>query len=80
MPSGQHQPSRKSTSGFVTTHCRICAAGQTITREDGKKATYCLLMREWTTSKLGHPLVMDCDRYEERFPAGEPNHERGSKP
>jgi hypothetical protein len=53
-----------NTSDFVTTRCRICAAGQTITRDNGIKGTYCLLLRDWMTGPKGQPLITDCDRYE----------------
>jgi hypothetical protein len=53
------------SGSFVETHCRTCAYGATITRvADGKKATFCLLMRDWMTSKRGEPLIADCDSYE----------------
>lgn len=42
-----------NTSDFVTTRCRICAAGQTITRDNGIKGTYCLLLRDWMTGPKG---------------------------
>jgi hypothetical protein len=52
-------------SDFVKTHCQTCAAGQTITRVDPEGlATYCLLLREWMTSRDGLPLIKACDRYE----------------
>lgn len=53
-----------NTSNFVKTHCRTCAAGQTITRENGTKATYCLLLRDWMTGPKGQDLITDCDRFE----------------
>jgi hypothetical protein len=56
-----------TTSDFVKTHCQICAAGQTITRADpAGSATYCLLLREWMTARDGKPLIVDCDRFEQR--------------
>jgi hypothetical protein len=57
---------RVNISNFVRTHCRTCAAGQTITREEGGKATYCLLLRDWMTDQEGHGTISDCDRYEAR--------------
>lgn len=54
------------TSDFVKTHCRTCAAGQTITRYGDRKATYCLLLREWMTDKFGRDRISGCDRYEQK--------------
>ena len=61
----------ETTSDFVKTHCRICAAGQTITRigaaaHGGGKGTYCLLLREWMTDAEGEGMISDCDRYESK--------------
>jgi len=53
-----------TTSNYVETHCRTCAAGQTITRDTGRKASYCLLLREWMTGPGEQPLITDCDRFE----------------
>lgn len=66
MQDEQHGKSQATTSNYVETHCRICAAGQTITRDSGDKASYCLLLRDWMTGPRGQPLITDCDRYEEK--------------
>ena len=58
---------RATISNFVRTHCRNCAAGQTITHlEDGIKGTFCLLLRDWVTDREGHGAISDCDRHEPR--------------
>lgn len=71
MKDSEQENSQPRKSDFVETHCRICAAGQTITRHEGAahaggKGTYCLLLREWMTDAEGKGLISDCDRYEER--------------
>ena len=64
MSDSKQEATSEATSDFVKTHCRTCAAGQTITRHAGLKATYCLLMREWVTDKHGRDTIYDCDRFE----------------
>jgi hypothetical protein len=64
-----------SMSDFVRTRCRICAAGQTITRiqsaaHGAGKGTYCLLLREWMTDAEGNGTISDCDRFEEKGATG----------
>jgi hypothetical protein len=69
--SGSERETRYApTSDFVKTHCRICAAGQTITRHEGGKATYCLLLREWMTDPSGNGTISGCDRFEAKEEAG----------
>lgn len=53
-----------NTSDFVKTHCKTCAAGQTITRLPDTEATYCLLLREWMTDDQGRARITACDRFE----------------
>jgi len=64
MPDEQQGRSQANTSNYVETHCKICAAGQTITRDTRGQASYCLLLRDWMTGPKGQPLITDCDRYE----------------
>jgi hypothetical protein len=59
-----------TTLDFVKTRCRTCAAGQTIVREGGVSATYCLLLREWMSDKNGNPRISACDRYEAKETLG----------
>jgi len=56
-----------ATSGYVTTHCTICAAGWTRKDAEGRLVVICLLDRlpAW-------PLMVDCDRYEPRETAAPP--------
>lgn len=65
-PTGTPAKSHANTSDFVKTHCRTCAAGQTITRDNGRQATYCLLLREWMTGPEGQGTITACDRYENK--------------
>lgn len=78
MSGSKQETTSENTSDFVKTHCQICAAGQTITRHEGKTATYCLLLREWMTDKHGNGTIYGCDRFEakdEAAPADlEPSH------
>lgn len=60
---------RVTTADFVETHCRNCAAGQTITRHaaaahPGGKGTFCRSLHEWVTDAEGVGLISDCDCYE----------------
>lgn len=55
-----------NTSSFVKTRCATCAAGLTITRLTGQRATYCLLLREWMTDKNGVGVITNCDRFERK--------------
>ena len=64
MTDTAQENSPATTSDFVKTQCRTCAAGQTITRALDTQATYCLLLREWMTDKMGIGLISACDRYE----------------
>lgn len=64
MDVSTQEPPRGLTSDFVKTHCRTCAAGQTITKAAEGKATYCLLLREWMTDREGRGRIEHCDRYE----------------
>ncbi len=74
MSGLKRAPTHATLSDFVMTHCRTCAAGQTITSSEGRKSTFCLLLREWMTDPtdpLGNGRISDCDRYEARIAAGE---------
>ncbi len=53
-----------NTSDFVETHCVTCAAGQTITWQGDRQATYCLLLREWMMDDEGRARITACDRFE----------------
>ena len=64
MTNSEQGSLSETTSDFVKTHCRICAAGLTITRHGGMKATFCLLLRDWVTDKHGRETITDCDRFE----------------
>jgi len=66
MTDTKPAPPPATTSDFVKTHCVTCAAGQTITKEGGREATYCLLLRDWMTGPKGEPLITACDRYERK--------------
>ncbi len=69
MSSSKQKDTSETTSDFVKTHCRTCAAGQTITRlgqaaHGVGKGTFCLLLREWMTDAEGNGTISDCDRFE----------------
>ena len=68
MTSSGQEITAEPRLNYVETHCQHCAAGQTIARLTGAKATYCLMMREWVTDKHNRALISGCDRYAEREP------------
>ena len=57
------EPSSKSFSTYVTTHCATCRAGWTRKDESGAMVIVCLLDREPVWSEM-----TDCDRFEPQSP------------
>ncbi len=56
--------SQTTTSNFAATHCRNCAGGMAIDWLDGRQASYCILLRDWTTDEQGRSRLAGCNRYE----------------